>query len=298
MAVPIELEIFMKDLTKAGLASVAKNVEGAEQETLSLIKALQQVRAEYVRALNAKKEAGKSYQQEAAMVQALTGQIKGLKEGLKELEAAKKQSSATPVVDADAVARKTGNLRLQFQQVARELPSLAMGPQMFILAISNNLPMLADAIADVRKQNELLKASGQKSVPVWKQLVGSLFSWQTGLVAAISLGIVFGKAFGLDGQFIEIAAITEFEEEVDVVAVEVDVEKLGDCAVTDLAMDDQLVLEMREEFGIAKMLEIDDLAGNRFASCDVFALPNASECARTDEVHEFVRADLVRFLTH
>ena len=193
MAVPIELEIFMKDLTKAGLASVAKNVEGAEQETLSLIKALQQVRAEYVRALNAKKEAGKSYQQEAAMVQALTGQIKGLKEGLKELEAAKKQSSATPVVDADAVARKTGNLRLQFQQVARELPSLAMGPQMFILAISNNLPMLADAIADVRKQNELLKASGQKSVPVWKQLVGSLFSWQTGLVAAISLGIVFGK---------------------------------------------------------------------------------------------------------
>ena len=117
-------------------------------------------------------------------------------------------------------------------------------------------------------------------------------------LAEITAGVVFGKAFGLDGQFIEIAAITEFEEEVDVVAVEVDVEKLGDCAVTDLAMDDQLVLEMREEFGVAKMLEIDDLAGNRFASCDVFALPNASECARTDEVHEFVRADLVRFLTH
>ena len=79
----------MKDLTKAGLVSVAKNVEGAEQETLSLIKALQEVRAEYVRALNANKEAGKSYQQEAAMVQALTGQIKGLKEGLKELQKAK-----------------------------------------------------------------------------------------------------------------------------------------------------------------------------------------------------------------
>ena len=30
MAVPIQLEIFMKDLTKAGLVSVAKNVEGAE----------------------------------------------------------------------------------------------------------------------------------------------------------------------------------------------------------------------------------------------------------------------------
>lgn len=199
MAVPIQLEIFMKDLTQAGLLSVAKNVEGAEQETLSLIKALQKVRAEYVRILNANKEAGKSYQQEAAMVQALTGQIKGLKEGLKELQKAKQQTSETPVVspnttvDMDDVSRKTNNLRMQFSQVARELPSLAMGPQMFILAISNNLPMLTAAIADVRKQNELLKASGQKAVPVWKQLASSLFSWQTALVAAISLGIVFGK---------------------------------------------------------------------------------------------------------
>lgn len=199
MAVPIQLEIFMKDLTQAGLLSVAKNVEGAEQETLSLIKALKEVRAEYVRILNANKEAGKSYQQEAAMVQALTGQIKGLEEGLKELQKAKQHSNDTPVVspnttvDMDDVSRKTNNLRMQFSQVARELPSLAMGPQMFILAISNNLPMLTDAIADVRKQNELLKASGQKAVPVWKQLASSLFSWQTALVAAISLGIVFGK---------------------------------------------------------------------------------------------------------
>lgn len=199
MAVPIQLEIFMKDLTQAGLLSVAKNVEGAEQETLSLIKALQKVRAEYVRILNANKEAGKSYQQEAAMVQALTGQIKGLKEGLKELQKVKQQTSETPVVspnttvDMDDVSRKTNNLRMQFSQVARELPSLAMGPQMFILAISNNLPMLTAAIADVRKQNELLKASGKSAVPVWKQLASSLFSWQTGLVVAISLGIVFGK---------------------------------------------------------------------------------------------------------
>ena len=38
-----------------------------------------------------------------------------------------------------------------------------------------------------------MKASGQKGVPVWKQLAGAVFSWQTALVAAISLGIVFGK---------------------------------------------------------------------------------------------------------
>ena len=195
MAVPVELEIFMKDLTKAGLQSVGKNVDDVENQTLKLIDALKQVRAEQIKQLEANKQAGKNYTQEAANVQALTGQINGLKAGLKDLQKTKEEVAKTPSIDIDteAVTRKTNNLKMQFSQVARELPSLAMGPQMFILAISNNLPMLADAIADVRKQNELLAASGQKGVPVWKQLASSIFSWQTALVAAISLGIVFGK---------------------------------------------------------------------------------------------------------
>lgn len=198
MAVPVELEIFMKDLTKAGLQSVGKNVDDVENQTLQLIEALKQVRAEQLKQLEANKQAGKSYTQEAANVQALTGQINGLKAGLKDLQKTKEETAKTQTIDIDteAVTRKTNNLKIQFSQVARELPSLAMGPQMFILAISNNLPMLADAIADVRKQNELLAASGQKGVPVWKQLAGAVFSWQTALVAAISLGIVFGKDIG------------------------------------------------------------------------------------------------------
>ena len=195
MAVPVELEIFMKDLTKAGLQSVGKNVDDVENQTLQLISALKQVIAEQKHQLEVNKAAGLSYTQEAANIQALTGQINGLKAGLKDLQKTKEDVSKTPSIDIDteAVTRKTNNLKTQFSQVARELPSLAMGPQMFILAISNNLPMLADAISDVRKQNELLAASGQKGVPVWKQLAGAVFSCQTALVAAISLGIVFGK---------------------------------------------------------------------------------------------------------
>lgn len=198
MAVPVQLEIFMKDLTKAGLQSVGKNVDDVENQTLQLIEALKQVRAEQNKQLEANKQAGKSYTQEAANVQALTGQINGLKAGLKDLQKTKEETAKTQTIDIDteAVTRKTNNLKMQFSQVARELPSLAMGPQMFILAISNNLPMLADAISDVRKQNELLAASGQKGVPVWKQLAGAVFSWQTALVAAISLGIVYGKEIG------------------------------------------------------------------------------------------------------
>lgn len=198
MAVPVQLEIFMKDLTKAGLQSVGKNVDDVENQTLQLISALKQVIAEQKHQLEVNKAAGLSYTQEAANIQALTGQVRGLEAGLKELKKTKEETAKTQTIDIDteAVTRKTNNLKTQFSQVARELPSLAMGPQMFILAISNNLPMLADAISDVRKQNELLKASGQKGVPVWKQLAGAVFSWQTALVAAISLGIVYGKEIG------------------------------------------------------------------------------------------------------
>lgn len=198
MAVPVQLEIFMKDLTKAGLQSVGKNVDDVENQTLQLISALKQVIAEQKHQLEVNKAAGLSYTQEAANIQALTGQVRGLETGLNSLKKTKEETAKTQTIDIDteAVTRKTNNLKMQFSQVARELPSLAMGPQMFILAISNNLPMLADAISDVRKQNELLAASGQKGVPVWKQLAGAVFSWQTALVAAISLGIVYGKEIG------------------------------------------------------------------------------------------------------
>lgn len=198
MAVPVELEIFMKDLTKAGLQSVGKNVDDVENQTLQLISALKQVIAEQKKQLEVNKIAGVSYTQEAANIQALTGQVRGLEAGLNSLKKTKEEAAKTPSIDIDteSVTRKTNNLKIQFSQVARELPSLAMGPQMFILAISNNLPMLADAIADVRKQNELLAASGQKGVPVWKQLGKALLSPQTALIALISLGIVYGKEIG------------------------------------------------------------------------------------------------------
>lgn len=164
MAVPVQLEIFMKDLTKAGLQSVGKNVDDVETQTRQLISALQQVIAAQKKQLEVNKAAGLSYTQEAANIQALTGQVRGLEAGLNSLKKAKEETAKTQAIDidTDAVTRKTNNLKMQFSQVARELPSLAMGPQMFILAISNNLPMLADAISDVRKQNELLAASGKR----------------------------------------------------------------------------------------------------------------------------------------
>lgn len=93
-------------------------------------------------------------------------------------------------------SKKFNGLSMSIQQVARELPSLAMGPQMFFLAISNNLPILSDQIKIARMENEALNASGQKGVPVWKQVAGSIFSWQTAMVIGITLLITYGKQLG------------------------------------------------------------------------------------------------------
>ena len=93
---------------------------------------------------------------------------------------------------AQASGAKFNGLNFQVQQLARELPSLAMGPQMFFLAISNNLPMFTDEVARARKEYDSLVASGKDGTPVWKQIVSSLFSWQTALVGGITLLVTFG----------------------------------------------------------------------------------------------------------
>lgn len=88
--------------------------------------------------------------------------------------------------------KQWNGLSMSIQQVGRELPSLAYGPKVFFSAISNNLPILADEIKRARNEYKLLKKSGQSATPVWKQVVSSLFSWQTALTVGITLLTLYG----------------------------------------------------------------------------------------------------------
>ena len=90
------------------------------------------------------------------------------------------------------VAPRFNALNMSVQQVARELPSLAISANTFFLAISNNLSILADSISAARKENEAMIASGQKATPVWKQVASSLFSWQTALVLGVTALSMYG----------------------------------------------------------------------------------------------------------
>lgn len=84
-------------------------------------------------------------------------------------------------------------LAFQVQQVAREIPSLTMSLQQFFLAISNNLPMLSDELTRVKNANKALKAEGKATIPVFKQVVSAIFSWQTALVVGITLLTAYGR---------------------------------------------------------------------------------------------------------
>lgn len=81
-------------------------------------------------------------------------------------------------------------------QVTREFPAFAFSAQTGFLAVSNNIPILLDALENLKQKNIELAKEGKATIPVFKQIVASLFSWQTGLSLLISFSVMYGKEIG------------------------------------------------------------------------------------------------------
>ena len=153
--------------------------------------------------------ASSSYNEMNAAVLALEKRLKSMSkdsflgsEGQKTLQQIQTLKNELKSMDAQMgnYQRNVGNyashwngLGMSVQQVARELPSLAVGWNTFFLAISNNLPILADEIKKARIEYQAMQEAGQKGIPVWRQIAKSIFSWQTALVVGITLLSVYGK---------------------------------------------------------------------------------------------------------
>lgn len=153
--------------------------------------------------------ASSSYNEMNAAVLALEKRLKSMSkdsflgsEGQKTLQQIQTLKNELKSMDAQMgnYQRNVGNyashwngLGMSVQQVARELPSLAVGWNTFFLAISNNLPILADEIKKANAEFKAMRESGIKGIPVWKQLTGAIFNWQTALVIGITLLSVYGK---------------------------------------------------------------------------------------------------------
>lgn len=219
MSKPVEVEFLMKDNLTPGMNK-------AEREALELRNTVRLLEAELERLRLAGETAAPNLDQSAniAQIHALEKQLEELHAQLKMLQNESESVQVTPA-DIPNAQRQFNGLHNSIQQMAREMPSLAMGPQMFFLAISNNLPIFTDELARARKEYDELQKSGKKGTPVWKQVLSSLFSWQTAMTTGIMLLVMYGDEIwdwtkglfsakkGVDEFSISLKEMTEIEKD-------------------------------------------------------------------------------------
>lgn len=219
MSKPVEVEFLMKDKLTPGMNK-------AEREALELRNTVRLLEAELERLRLAGETAAPNLDQSAniAQIHALEKQLEELRGKLKLLQEESESVQVTPA-DVPNAQRQFNGLHNSIQQMAREMPSLAMGPQMFFLAISNNLPIFTDELARARKEYDELQKSGKKGTPVWKQVLSSLFSWQTAMTTGIMLLVMYGDEIwdwtknlfsakkGVDEFNISLKEMTEIEKD-------------------------------------------------------------------------------------
>ena len=200
MAKPVEIEILLKDRLSGGLDAMQRKLDAMMARATSAserVRLLDAAIGALSVQLTALKEAGEGANPDLdqrgniAAIEKVEAKIKELQTQLNTLNETAKGTQTVPP-DAGQAVKQYNGLHMSIQQIAREMPSLAMGPQMFFLAISNNLPIFTDELARARKEYEALTASGQKATPVWKQVLSSLFSWQTALTTGIMLLVMYG----------------------------------------------------------------------------------------------------------
>ena len=219
MSKPVEVEFLMKDNLTPGMNK-------AEREALELRNTVRLLEAELERLRLAGETAAPNLDQSAniAQIHALEKQLEELHAQLKMLQNESESVQVTPA-DIPNAQRQFNGLHNSIQQMAREMPSLAMGPQMFFMAISNNLPIFTDELARARKEYDELQKSGKNGTPVWKQILSSLFSWQTAMTTGIMLLVMYGDEIwewtkdlfsakkGVDEFNISLKEMTEIEKD-------------------------------------------------------------------------------------
>ena len=222
-----ELDTKVKNLTKSYMALTSEQKKGSEGS--KIMTELSGATADFNRQNEVLKQLRKSYTDNIKVESAAADSLVALRLQLRQLTAEYDRLSQadreadlgnnlvkqiqelnTQISAAEQATgrfqRNVGNyasawngLGISVQQVARELPSMAMGFNTFFLAISNNLPMLVDEFKRAAEEYKNFKkemAAGntnvQRVVSPWKQLLSSILSWQTALVVGITVLSMYG----------------------------------------------------------------------------------------------------------
>lgn len=188
--------------TTASMDDLTKAANGAGESYNALVNRMAALKKEW-RNVDQSTDAGKQQFKD------LSAQILAVNTQLKEMDAGTGNYQRN-VGNYEGAVR---GLNLAMAQVVRELPSLTMGADMFFLAISNNLPILADNIQAVREQNAKMLAETGKAPKLFGQVVKSLFSWNSLMSVAITLLTLFG------GKIIDwVSGLFKAKEETDAAA--------------------------------------------------------------------------------
>ena len=134
-------------------------------------------------------------------------------------------------------------LGVAVNQIVREVPAAAISINTFFLGISNNIPMLVDEINKVRIQNKALAAEGKPTKSVIGSIASALFSWNTALVALLTVLAMNGDAIiaWISKVFKGVGAVKSIKEATKDVSKEL--EKTNDSYGTNLVAFKKLVSE-------------------------------------------------------
>ena len=207
MSKPVEIEFLMKDGISAGMDKIRSYTESLKNKAsltsdefvemqgnivlLNNVMAILETRLKDFQLAAETAMPDMDQTQNMEHLKGLETQIKDIESELKQLQEVSETVKVVPSQLPNAEKRFNG-LHNSIQQMAREMPSLAMGPQMFFMAISNNLPIFADEVKRAKEEYADLIKNGKNGEPVWKQILGSLFSWQTALTTGIMLLTMYG----------------------------------------------------------------------------------------------------------
>ena len=140
----------------------------------------------------------------------LRDEIRKLESDLKRIDAVKNPDAAKAVVaeidatkkkmkelvsEAEFAKQRTTELGQSLLNFAQDLPHAFSGTDAFFSTLKTHVPEILNQILLLRAANAQLAAEGKATIPIWKQLGKSMFSWQTLLVAAISALITYAPTF-------------------------------------------------------------------------------------------------------
>jgi len=164
------------------------------------------------------------------------------------------KAMANMAMGAQRGTKQFNMLQWQIMQVSREMPAFAYGFNVGIGALSNNLPMLFDEIGKVRKANKLLAAEGKATTSVLRQIAKSILSWQTALVAVVTLFTLYSDEIvgfakelftgskAIDANKVAMESLTRAQDD----AIESSADELTELkALYDVSQDNKRSLEER-----------------------------------------------------